>query len=260
MPQPAKTYNSGKPELRTREWPRKPRIKKNLNIVGTAGRARIKRLSEHAAVWIWWSKPIASTLKNTSAAKVTNLSKFLAPIPPVLEDEEKRYSELTDREITVTSGLAFLLSDSWATIRRYTISWVAAWGALVQLVAWLLGGFDAELRVTTALVIIFLLIKALVHLQAGEFGMAFWRILHFPLWMLIIAIGTLADLSHAESAISCRTISMLFVNSWCIGGSTTTVLKLLGLKRVEQLRRGIKKLIRETFAEDDGESDGFDGR
>jgi hypothetical protein len=165
-------------------------------------------------------------------------------------------SEENDREITVTAGLGLVLRDSWATVREYTVSWMALWGALVQLVAWLMGGFDGQLKVTTAIVILYVITKALVHLRVGEFGLAFWRVLHFPLWMTLITIGTLGDLSHAESATSMRKVAMFFVTVWCLGGSTTAVMTLLGLKRVDHLRKGFKRLIRETFAEEDEESDG----
>jgi hypothetical protein len=159
-----------------------------------------------------------------------------------------------DREITVAVGLGSLLKDSWAAVRDYTIDWMAVLGALVQLAAWLLGGFDLQIKVVASIVVIFLVTKALLNLRAGEFGLAFWRILHFPLWMIVIALGNLGDLSlsHVEGIISLRTVAMVFVTSWCLGGSVTATMRLLGLERIEHFRKGFKRLIRETFS-DEGE-------
>jgi len=110
----------------------------------------------------------------------TNLTQQLELVGARAEKNEES-SEENDGEITVTAGLGLLLKDSWSAVREYTVSWMAIWGGLVQLAAWLLGGFDAELKITTAIVILFLVSKALVHFRAGEIGLAFWRILHFPL-------------------------------------------------------------------------------
>lgn len=247
MPQPARTYID-RPELRLKEWPRKSR-----NTVIPIYRSD-RFLIQHSGGWMRPPKAIDLSPEDASHFDET-VGRFWLPSAKTYtrsEQDKREYSEDIDGEITVSAGLGLLLSDSWAVIRKYTISWMAIWGALVQLTAWLLGGFDAELKVTTALVILFLVTKALVHLKVGEFGLAFWRILHFPLWMTIIAIGTLLDLSHAEDATSMRKLAMIFVTAWCSGGSISAVMKLLGLERVEHLRKGFKKLIRETFADDDG--------
>ena len=177
-------------------------------------------------------------------------------VPGPHKPKELRKNDLVlgdnDCEITVAVGLGSLLKDSWTAVQDYTINWAVVWGTLVQLAAWLLGGFDLQIKVVSEIIVIFVVTKALLNLKAGEFGLAFWRIFHFPLWMLVIALGTLGDMSlfHVSGIVSLRTMAMIFVTSWCLGGSVTATMTLLGLKQVEHFRKGFKRLIRETFSDE----------
>ncbi len=55
-------------------------------------------------------------------------------------------------------------------------------------------------------------------------------------------MSTLGNFSRDEA--------MIFVTSWCLGGSVTATMTLLGLKQVEHFRKGFKRLIRETFSDE----------
>jgi hypothetical protein len=185
------------------------------------------------------------------------LGTSVVPEPQTLEPQTLETIDNHDPygncEVTVTAGVALLLTDSWHCIRDYTISWMMVWGGLVQLVAYLLGGLDLQLKAVTALVLIFLASKALLSLRSGEFGQAFWRVLHFPLWMTLIAVASLGDTLHAETLVSLRGVAMFFVTTWTLGGSTNAILLLLGIERANQFRKDVKRAFRRLFEDEDEE-------
>ena len=90
-------------------------------------------------------------------------------IPEPRKPKELRKNDLVlgdnDREITVAVGLGSLLKDSWTAVQDYTINWAVVWGTLVQLAAWLLGGFDLQIKVVSAIIVIFVVTKALLNLK-----------------------------------------------------------------------------------------------
>lgn len=157
---------------------------------------------------------------------------------------------MEESEITVVSALKMLLKDTFITMRDQTFSWAALWGGLVQLLARLVGGFDAQVEAVVGLVIFYLTAKALLDLRAGQFGSAAWRIFHFPIWMCLIVLGNLADLSQIpELRPVSRELALTFVGIWCFGGATQGFMQLLGIERVDRFRRDFKRIVRENFFE-----------
>jgi hypothetical protein len=153
-----------------------------------------------------------------------------------------------ESEITVVSALNVLLKDTLSTVRDQSFNWTALLGGLFQLLAWSFGGFDVQFEAVVGLVILYLVAKALLDLRAGAFGLAAWRIFHFPIWMFIVALGHLAELSHIpELRPVSRELALTFVGIWCMGGAANGFMQLLGIDRVDRFRRDLKRIVPENF-------------
>lgn len=165
-----------------------------------------------------------------------------------LQENDSLPLSVEESEITIVSALNLLLKDTLSTVRDHSFNWTALLGGLFQLLVWSFGGFDVQFEAVVGLVVLYLFAKALLDLRAGAFGLAAWRIFHFPIWMFIVAAGHLAELSRIpELRPVSRELALTFVGIWCMGGATNGFMQLLGIERVDRFRRDLKRIVRENF-------------
>jgi hypothetical protein len=163
---------------------------------------------------------------------------------PKLNEEESEFS--------VASAALMLISDTAKTVRDQNPWSLLTWGTALTGLSYAFGGLTGQLGAAVALAAGFSILKMIEDLKAGRFAPAAWRIAQFPLWMVFISLGAIADKGFFPDTVAhyspFRELMLVFVMGACFLGSVYAALRLVGLgDRVAIFLVKLKRLIKEEL-------------